>query len=369
MAKGKVVENETEKKVNINQLTNSLVKKLNKDGQIAWNLESADVLDVNQWLHTGSTLLDYAISNRRDGGIPVGKISEISGLRGTGKSLLAFHLTKSTQKLGGVVFYIDSERALGREFMERQGVDLKRCVYLIPNTVEESFSLIEKIIINTREKVPTNVPITVIWDSIAATKCQAEVEGEYDPNSRIGLKAKSMALGLRKLVNTIGHEQITLICTNHLMDNIGEMFGDKFKTPGGHALDFYSSVLVRLEKVGGKVKDGKEVIGEGVKATVTKTRFGPNYRSVRFNNMYDFGPDDESSWYVYLHEVGAIKKSAGWSTVVIDGKEEKFQHSSWKLKLKEDKFKQGVLDLLDSHLVKQYKTADDVQVIDAITEE
>ena len=105
---------EVEDILNIDKFASGMIRSLNKgDKKVAYNLNSSDSpTEVKQWISTGSTLLDYAIANKRNGGIPVGKIVEISGLTGTGKSLLAFHIAKNTQKMGGIVFYLDTENAV-----------------------------------------------------------------------------------------------------------------------------------------------------------------------------------------------------------------------------------------------------------------
>jgi recombination protein RecA len=81
--------------------------------------------DVNEWISTGSTMLDLAISNRKYGGFPVGRVSEITGLEQSGKSLLAAHVLLNTQKKGGLAVYIDTENAISTEFLSAIGLNLK----------------------------------------------------------------------------------------------------------------------------------------------------------------------------------------------------------------------------------------------------
>jgi RecA/RadA recombinase len=77
--------------------------------------------DVKGWVGTGSSMLDLAISNRPNGGFPVGRITEITGLEASGKSLLAAHALANTQKAGGMAVYIDTENAISRDFLEAIG--------------------------------------------------------------------------------------------------------------------------------------------------------------------------------------------------------------------------------------------------------
>ena len=99
--------------------------------------------DVKEWISTGSTMLDLAIANRPYGGIPVGRITEITGLEASGKSLLAAHALANTQKKGGLAVYIDTENAISREFLEAIGVNLKEMLYVpfLSNAI--SFSLVD----------------------------------------------------------------------------------------------------------------------------------------------------------------------------------------------------------------------------------
>ena len=103
-------------------LASTLADSINKQfkGQ---NYKSAFFLDgdddaptnVNEWVSTGCSMLDLAISNRPDGGFPVGRITEITGLEASGKSLLAAHTLAETQKKGGLAVYIDTESASSAE--------------------------------------------------------------------------------------------------------------------------------------------------------------------------------------------------------------------------------------------------------------
>ena len=102
--------------------------------------------NVNEWVSTGCSMLDLAISNRPNGGFPVGRITEITGLEASGKSLLAAHTLAETQKKGGLAVYIDTESASSAEFLTAIGVDLKTMLYVPLETIEEIFETIETIV-------------------------------------------------------------------------------------------------------------------------------------------------------------------------------------------------------------------------------
>jgi recombination protein RecA len=122
--------------------TSELISSLNKENgtRIAYNLsEDESPTHVKSWVSTGSTLLDYIVSNRRGGGLPVGRIIEIFGPPSIGKSHIATQIARSTQQMGGICVYIDTENATSVENLQALGVDVtKRFVYVDTHCTEES---------------------------------------------------------------------------------------------------------------------------------------------------------------------------------------------------------------------------------------
>src|SRR5258708_4575212 len=133
---------EADDKIESTKLSKLLINEFNKDnkaGKIAWCLATDfdNPTEVKEFISTGSTLLDYICANRENGGVPVGKLTEISGEEASGKSLVAAHLIAECQRRGGLAVYIDTENAASPGFMQQVGVDLSKMVYLQPGTVEE----------------------------------------------------------------------------------------------------------------------------------------------------------------------------------------------------------------------------------------
>lgn len=377
--KGKEEEQEKEASANVLQLTKSIIKDLNKEGsdKMAWCLatDKDNPTDVKTWISTGSTLLDYLICNKRGGGVPGGKITEIVGEEATGKSLLATQILANAQKMGGLAVYIDEENALNPEFAQRVGLDLGKLVYVQCGCVEAVGETIEKIIVKAREKDVSRI-ICIVWDSIASTPPKAELEGDYDPNSRIGVQAKAIAKMMRKLTTTVGREKVTLVFTNQLKTKIGVMFGDPMGTPGGKAVPYHASVRIRLNR-SLEVKDGTQkdaAIGQtyGIKtyAKVIKNRMGPPLRKCEFEILFASGVDDENSWCNYLHSAGEIEKRNGFmimrdvpQTVVgKDGTEKvevtpelKFREKAWGDVVSDKATREHVFGLLDKHLIVSYE--------------
>ena len=345
---------------NDEDLVKALIDCLNKENKIAYSLaSSSSPVEVKTFVPTGSSLLDFVLANKKDGGVPVGRIIEINGIQGSGKSLIASHIAANAQKAGGVVIYADTENAVSIDFMKRLQVDLEKLVYIQPSSVEETFESAEKVILKTRETLKNkDKPVVFIWDSVAATPVKTEIEGTYDANSRMGVAAKTMSLAMRKLTQTIGYEKVTCVFINQLRQRFNAPpYSDPWVTPYGMAIPFHASVRIRLTP-GGMIKNGEEIIGVACKAKVVKNKIGPPFRTVNFNIMFDYGIDDEQSWYDLLHEKGDIRKAASWSYLTLNGKEHKFQHSGWRELVKDKVNKDAIFTIIEKYLVKDYSEKD-----------
>jgi recombination protein RecA len=340
-------------------LADELRKELNKAARetIAYDLNGENPTDVKTWISTGSTLLDYIISNRRNGGIPVGKLTTIAGESASGKSLIGTQILANTQKMGGLAIYIDTENAASPDFMAQLGLDTKNnFMYIQPGTIEEVFESIERLIGLVREKAPDKL-VCIVWDSVAGTPVKAEIEGDYDPNSRIGLTAKALAKGMRKVTETLGKEQIAMVFTNQLKTNIGVMFGDNRVEPGGKALPYHASTRIWLTQHKGKANgeirnEKKQVIGFHTSAKTMKSRFGPAPRSCQFDVLFDLandrvGVDDEGSWLNAIAGTPGCIRSGAWYTINVDGEDKKFQNKDFSKLLEDENFKKRVLDILE----------------------
>lgn len=229
MAKSKKIKKEVKKEeTQLNDFTADLIKSLNKERgtRVAYNLSTDESpTHVSRWISTGSKQLDYIISNRQNGGLPEGRIVEIFGPPSIGKSHIATQIAKSTQEMGGIVVYIDTENATSVENLRMLGVDIaKRFVYVDTHCTEEVLSIAESTIIKAKA-MDKDVPVTIIWDSVAATSPKAELTGDYDKES-IGLQARAISKGMRKITGVIANEKVLMVCLNQTRTKIGVMYGD-----------------------------------------------------------------------------------------------------------------------------------------------
>ena len=228
--------------------TNDLIQSLNKEhgSKVAYNLAyDVSPTHVKRWISTGCKQLDYIVANRENGGMPEGRIIEIFGPPSIGKSHLAIQIARSTQQMGGIVVYIDTENATSVENLALLGVDIsQRFVYVDTHCTEEVLSIAEATIMKAKA-MDKDVPITIVWDSVAATSPKAELVGDYDKET-IGLQARAISKGMRKITGVIANQNVLFVILNQIRTKIGVMYGDPTTTPGGKAIPFHSSVRIKL---------------------------------------------------------------------------------------------------------------------------
>jgi len=209
-------------------LAETLNKKFKIDGKVAYFIGGENTpTDVNEWVSTGSSMLDLAISNRPHGGLPVGRIIEINGLEASGKSLIAAHVLAETQRKGGVAVFIDTENAVSMEFFEAIGVDISKMLYVQLDTVEDIFEAIESIINKIRTSDKSKL-VTIVVDSLAGATTSVERDADYSKDGWATSKAIIISKAFRKITRLIGKERIVLVCTNQLRQKMGVMFGDPY---------------------------------------------------------------------------------------------------------------------------------------------
>ena len=353
------------------ELASSLNKQF-KDTKVAYFLDGSDTTptDIKDFISTGSTLLDLAVANRPNGGIAVGRITEINGLESSGKSLVGAHLLAETQKKGGVAVYIDTETAVSQDFLKVIGVDINSMLYLHLETVEDIFQAIEEIVVKVRES-DKNRLVTILVDSLAAASTKVEMDADFDKDGYATSKAIIISKAMRKITQLIGRESVALVFTNQLRQKLGVMFGDPWTTSGGKALPFHSSTRIRLKNKG-QIKDSKKnVIGMTILAQVIKNRLGPPLRKAEFPLYFESGIDDEGSWLQVLKEHNLAKVGGAWYTMKDhNGEEIKFQSKDWAEKLEDEEFKDYCYQLICDKIILKYNKAeigiDDVEITDEV---
>ena len=307
------------KKEELDDFTSDLIKSLNKERgtRVAYNLSTDESpTHVNRWISTGSKQLDYIISNQKDGGLPEGRIVEIFGPPSIGKSHIATQIAKSTQKMGGIVVYIDTENATSVENLRLLGVDIKkRFVYVDTHCTEEVLSIAESTIIKAKA-MDKDVPVTIIWDSVAATSPKAELTGDYDKES-IGLQARAISKGMRKITGVIANEKVLLVCLNQIRTKVGVMYGDPTTTSGGMAIPFHSSVRIKLGAGSQILNKDKEPVGINVSAKTIKNKVSAPFRTCNFEIHFGKGIKEHEQVFDLLRKNGP--ETIGGYTIDING--------------------------------------------------
>ena len=287
-----------------------------KDMKVAYFLDGSDITptDIKDFVSTGSTMLDLAISNKPNGGIAVGRITEINGLESSGKSLIGAHILAETQKKGGVAVYIDTETSVSTEFLGAIGVSVDSMLYLHLETVEDVFTAIEEIVAKVRESDRDRL-VTILVDSLAGASTNVEMESDFDKEGWATSKAIIVSKALRKITQMIGRQRVALVFTNQLRAKLGVMFGDPWTTSGGKALPFHASTRIRLKNMG-QIKDTKKnTIGMTILAQVVKNRLGPPLRSCEFPLYFESGIDDVGSWLKVMKDHSIVKQAGAWYTI------------------------------------------------------
>ncbi len=281
------------------ELAVSQIEKQFGKGAIMRLGEASQRLSV-EVIPTGALSLDIALGI---GGLPRGRIVEIFGQEGSGKTTVALHVVAEAQKAGGIAAFIDAEHALDPTYARKLGVDVDNLLISQPDTGEQALEIAEAL-------VRSGAVDCLVVDSVAALAPRAEIEGEMG-DSHVGLQARLMSQALRKLTAAVSRSRTVAIFINQVREKIGVMFGNPEVTPGGRALKFYASVRLEVRKVE-NIKQGQENVGARTRVRVVKNKMAPPFKQAEFDIIYGEGISREGSILDVALTQGLVSRTGTW---------------------------------------------------------
>lgn len=274
---------------------NALIASLKKSETVA----SADDLPEIEKIPTGIHALDSILG----GGFARGRIVDIYGSSGGGKSAIALSFLAQAQNYGICVF-IDLENAFDIEKAKSAGIDTSSLVVARPETAEEVFELI-------RQFGATEGCAAIVVDSMAGLSPAAEIAGSIN-DSHVGLVGRIVSQSMRIIKNDLGRTGTVLVGINQVRDAIGKAgYGPSTTPTGGKAFKFYSSTRLNVARIEG-IKQGEQIIGQRVQVKTDKSRLSPPFQKAVFDLYYEFGIANEAQLLERALDQGLIKQSGAW---------------------------------------------------------
>lgn len=266
------------------------------------------ILESLEKVSTGVLSLDTAL----EGGLPVGKMAELYGPPGGGKSALAMSTAAQAQKRGAVVWF-DLEDAFNPVLAERAGIDMSKMVFGASVAAESVFETIEDA---SRLR---DISLIVI-DSVAGLVPNAEIQGDFG-DSHVGLIARLLSQALRKMSQTLSveHSDVIVLWVNQVRDLINSFgHGPQTTTTGGRGLKFWCSTRIEVTRIGA-IKQGDDVVGQDVRCKVVKSRFSRPFQTTNFSLLYESGISNGASLIDLAIKEGIIQKKGSWLVDAVTG--------------------------------------------------
>ncbi len=289
-------------------------------------------------ISSGSVGLDYITLGV--GGFVRGKLYELVGWEGVGKSTICGHAAAECQKKGGKVLYIDGEHAVDKKYFEQLGVDTNKMLIAQPGTGEEGFNI-------AMEMIKSGEIALIIIDSDSSLIPKAVIDGEVGDSS-IGKKARLNSSAYPQMKSALSEFNVCVIVVSQYREKIGVMFGDPRTTQGGHALKFYADVRIEISKT--LVKEGDVTYGYITKLKAIKNKMSPPYRLSQFEVLFGKGIDKTGEIMQLANDL-EVGKIYGKSFIY---KETKYDKLEFQKSLEDEK----IYNTLKEEIVEKIKNTD-----------
>ena len=271
---------------------------------------ASDIDETERFIDTGSYIFNGLISGSIFGGVSSNRITAIAGESSTGKTFFSLAVVKNFLDTNpdGYCLYFDTEAAVNKGLLESRGIDTTRLVVVNVVTIEEFRSKALKAVdIYLKKDEEERKPCMFVLDSLGMLSTEKEIRDALDDKQVRDMTKSQLVKGaFRMLTLKLGQANVPLIVTNHTYDVIGAYVPTK-EMGGGSGLKYAASTIVYLSKK--KEKDGKEVIGNIIKAKTHKSRLSKENRQVEVRLYYDERGLDRYYGLLELGEIGGMWKN------------------------------------------------------------
>ena len=242
---------------------------------------------VNEYIDTGSYILNALISGSIHKGLPSNKITAFAGETATGKTFFLLGLVKQflTDNPSGGVLYFESESALTPEMIEERDIDTTRFIQLPVATIQDFAQQASRVVDKHIEK--SEAPLLLCLDSLGMLSTAKEVEDITEGANKVDMtKARIVKGAFRVLTLKLAKAGIPLLVTNHTYKQVGAMFPQDIMG-GGSGLQYAASSIVFLSKR--KEKIGTDIIGNVIHCKNFKSRLAKENKKIDVLLTYDQG--------------------------------------------------------------------------------
>ena len=271
---------------------------------------ASDIEDTERYVDTGSYIFNGLVSGSIFGGVSSNKITAIAGESSTGKTFFSLAVVKNflDSNPDGYCLYFDTEAAVNKPLLESRGIDLKRLVVINVVTIEEfRTKALKAVDIYLKTNTEDRKPCMFVLDSLGMLSTEKEIRDALDDKQVRDMTKSQLVKGaFRMLTLKLGQANVPLIVTNHTYDVIGAYVPTK-EMGGGSGLKYAASTIIYLSKK--KEKDGKEVIGNIIKAKTHKSRLSKENKQVEIRLFYDERGLDRYYGLLELGELGGLWKN------------------------------------------------------------